>query len=194
MSASVWRVSVLRRQQYWLLYSIGFWVLTGLALATFSHWPVFSPAAADQGELKLSMAHLTERLAECEVLTPEEVAKLPPNMRVTERCPRERASALLVIHLDGAELLRTWVRPAGFHNDGRVYLQKRWLLTAGDRELRVQLRDSPREDGFDYDVEVHLPLAVRESALLHISDTGVSVLRAADDPPLVHISTEGERG
>jgi hypothetical protein len=158
------------------------WLTFGAGVAVLSHWPVFAPVAADHGELKLSLAHLTERLEECRLLTPEEVAALPPNMRTAERCPRERAMAFLVLEADGHELLRQRVRPAGLHRDGRAYLYHSWHLPAADYELRFMLRDSARDTGFDQDQTLHLSLSPGASVLLHVGD-GEAMLKGARDEP-----------
>jgi hypothetical protein len=155
-----------------------------VAVAFFSHQPAFAPVAADHGELKLSMAHLTERLEACQQLTPEELLALPPNMRNPQRCARARALAVLVIEVDGRELVHEQVRPAGLHRDGRAYLYRSWHLPAGQYTLRVQLRDSARDDGFDHDQSLSLTLVPGASVLLHIGDSeptlsGMQVQHAA---------------
>lgn len=136
----------------------------------FAQWPTFSPLPPGHGQLTLSMAHLTERLEPCVELTPEELAALPPNMRMPERCPRTRAHAVIELWVDGELLLRDAVRPTGLARGGRSYLQAHWGLPAGDYLLELRLRDSPREVGFDKVQHLELSLSAGESVLLNLGD------------------------
>ncbi len=146
------------------------WALFAATAGVFAHWPAYSPLPEGYGELKLSMAHLTERLEPCVQLSPEELAALPPNMRAPERCPRARAHALIELDADGRPLLSTAIRPAGLARGGRAYLQARWGLPAGDYALELRLRDTPRDDGFDKVQRFTLSLAAGESALINVGD------------------------
>lgn len=146
------------------------WLLFAAVVGAFAQWPTYSAIEPGRGELKLSMAHLTERLEPCERLTAEELAALPPNMRAPERCPRERAPAVVELLLNGAPLLQTAVRPVGLARGGRAYLQERWHLPAGEYALELRLRDTPRAEGFDEVQRFSLVLAAGESALLELGD------------------------
>jgi len=159
------RLSVLQ-----LAGQAGAWLLFAALVGTFAQWPAYSTIEPGHGELKLSMAHLTERLEPCERLSAEELAALPPNMRAPERCPRERAPAVLELLVDGAPLLQTAVRPVGLARGGRVYLQGRWALPAGEYEVELRLRDTPREQGYDEIQSFRMTLAAGESALLELGD------------------------
>jgi hypothetical protein len=151
------------------------WVLLFAPVGLLSQWPLHAPIPPGHGELKLSMAHLTDRLEPCRVLGEEERAALPPNMRVTEICERARASALIEILLDGQPLLSERVRPAGLYRDGRSYLHRVAILPAGRHSLELRLRDTPREDGYDREQQFILDLKPGMSALLRIGD-GEAVL------------------
>jgi hypothetical protein len=146
------------------------WLLFMATTGVFAQWPVYSPIPQGHGELKLSMAHLTERLEPCRQLSAEEIAALPPNMRVVEQCPRGRVSAFVELEADGAVLFEGAVRPVGLARGGRTYLQARWSLPAGSYELELRLRDSPREAGFDLVERFSLNLDRGESALLSVGD------------------------
>jgi hypothetical protein len=151
------------------------WLSFSAAVAVFSQWPSFAPIAPDHGELKLSMSRLTERSEPCVQLTYEELMSLPPNMRQPERCVRERSMAALLVHANGRELLRTEIRPAGLHRDGRAYLFASWHLPAGDYTLHLQLNDGP---GDEHHHEHTLPLTLSpgSSALLRVGDSGVQLV------------------
>ena len=149
-----------------------FWLPVMLLVALLAHWPTVSPVPPGHGELKLSLAHLSERMQPCRPLSEAERAAMPANMRAFEHCERARAVVALVIELDDKALLQEQIRPAGLHRDGRAYLFKTWPLPAGNYRLRVKLRDSPRDQGFDHSKEFELKMLPQSSALLAISDEG----------------------
>lgn len=162
---------MMRRFRPWQLLGQALaWGLFMLITGVFAHWPTFSPLPPGYGQLKLSMAHLTERLEPCVELTPEEIAALPPNMRVIERCPRARAHAFIELEANGQLLLQESVRPVGLARGGRTYLQDHWGLPAGNYTLRLRLRDTPREEGFDKVQELSMQIAPGESVLLNLGD------------------------
>lgn len=146
------------------------WTLFAVVTGAFAQWPVYSPLPPGHGELKLSMAHLTERVEPCVKYTSEEIAALPPNMRVPEKCPRARVHAVVQLLVDGEPLLDTAVRPVGLARGGRTYLQANWGLPAGAYALELRVRDTPREEGFDKVQHFALSLAAGESVLLDIGD------------------------
>jgi hypothetical protein len=152
------------------------WVVLIVPVGLLAQWPSYAPVPAGHGELKLSMAHLTERMEPCRQLSEEERMALPPNMRVMEICERARAPARIEILLDGEILLGETVRPAGLHRDGRAYLHRVVTLPAGRHALELKLRDSPRDDGYDREQHFTLDLKPGMSALLRIGD-GEAVLR-----------------
>lgn len=146
------------------------WLALAALVGVFAQGPAFAPVPAGHGELKFSLAHLTDRLEPCRQLTEEERQALPPTRRVREICERQRVPALIELRLDEQLLLRDSVRPVGLHSDGRAYLLKRWQLPAGTYTLDLALRDSPREDGFDYVDRFRLQLRPGDSALLELGD------------------------
>jgi hypothetical protein len=156
------------------------WLLFAALVGGFTRWPAFSQIPEDHGALTLSLAHLTERIGPCVQRTPEELQELAPNMRVPEECPRERVPALIELTLDDRTLLARTVRPAGLFRGGRVYLIESWSLPAGDYRLRLRLRDSPRETGFDIEQRFELRLERGASAVLEIGDGEAQLINSAN--------------
>ena len=161
------------------------WGLFVVLAGTFAQWPRYSPLPEGHGEIRLSMAHLTERLEPCEELSHEELARLPPSERVADRCPRARAHAVVELRVDGELLLSEAVRPTGLAKGGRSYLQGNWSLPAGDYVLELFLRDTPREEGFDKEQRFALSIAPGESVLLTLGDGDATLTpgRRPDAPP-----------
>lgn len=161
------------------------WTLFAIVTVVFAQWPVYSPLAEGRGELKLSVAHLTERLEPCVELSAEELQALPPNMRAPEQCPRARADAVVQLLVDNAPLLDTAVRPVGLSRGGRTYLQAHWGLPAGSYTLELRLRDTPRDEGFDKVQHFQLSVAAGESVLLDVGDGHARLIpgRKRDESP-----------
>ena len=57
----------------------------------FSTSPRYHVTEPDEALVRVSFSHAAQRLQECRHRSDEELAKLPPNMRLREDCPRERA-------------------------------------------------------------------------------------------------------
>ena len=57
----------------------------------FSFSPSYVRLTPDQSMITLALSHAGKPVEECRRKSPEELAKLAPNMRVLEECPRERS-------------------------------------------------------------------------------------------------------
>jgi hypothetical protein len=156
------------------------WLALLAPVIILAQWPRHSPLPTGHGELKLSLAHTTERLQPCRQLGAIELQALPPNMRNVEQCERGRAPARLRLELDDRLLLDARVDPAGLHSDGRAYLQRRWSLPAGRYALRLVLRDSPREKDAGREQRFDLLLAPGDSVLLQVGDGEVRLISPLD--------------
>lgn len=129
------------------------------AIAVFSSWPAYRHLPEDHALIRLSMVHHARRVHECEAISAEELAALPPNMRAPMRCPRERAPVTVEIDIDGALAYRETVSPTGLSGDGPASLYRRLTVPAGVHHLAVRLRDSVRSDGFDFEQNGFVDLA-----------------------------------
>ena len=127
-------------------------------LAYFSTEPRFSVVEPGEALVRVSFIHATERRQACRERSAEELAKLPPNMRAAQDCPRERAPLLVELELDGKLVLRREVQPSGLHHDGNVAVYQRLALPAGRHRIVARLRDRA-EGGFNYVKDETLELA-----------------------------------
>ena len=123
------------------------------AVAVLSQWPEYRPLAADQALLKVSFLHHGQRLQACVEQTPQELAKLPPNMRAPTRCPRERSPVTVEVELDGSLVYRQTAAPSGLSRDGTASVYRSIPVTAGAHRVHVRIRDSARSEGFDFEHE-----------------------------------------
>jgi hypothetical protein len=106
----------------------------------FSTAPTYKQIPDDVALIKLSMSHLGGR--ECRKRTPEELAKLPPNMRAPLDCPRGRSDIKLVLELDGKPMFDTVMHPTGLSKDGVSTTYKRFEVKAGTYQLAVKMNDN----------------------------------------------------
>ena len=134
-------------------------------IAYFSTQPRFSVLEPGQALVRLSFIHAAQRREACRTRTPEELAKLPPNMRAAQDCPRERAPLLVELELDGELVLRREVQPAGLKRDGNATVYHRLAIPAGKHRVVARLRDRPGE-GFNFQKDETLELAPGEALLI----------------------------
>ncbi|MCW5702981.1 MAG: hypothetical protein AB7I42_00260 [Bradyrhizobium sp.] len=120
-------------------------------VAALSDWPRYSQIPKDAGVVMLSFVHGADRKGECRRLTPEEIAKLPPNMRRVQDCPRGRRAVYVELDVDGRSAYRADLPPTGIAGDGPSRVYQRFVLPAGRHDVAVRMRDSARADGFDHE-------------------------------------------
>jgi len=119
-------------------------------LGVFSSHPAYRHLAPGEAVLKLSFSHPGQLAHECHRRTPEELAKLAPNMRAPMDCPRERSPVTVELAMDGQVLARREVAPVGLSKDGASTLYERFVVPAGEHRLSVKFSDDIRAPGFNY--------------------------------------------
>ena len=135
-----------------LRYAVQVLTYAGFAavIGYLSFWPQYQYAAPGNAAIKLSLSHATERVVPCVELTPQEVAKLPPNMRRTQSCERQRLPLLLQLDVDGERVYEIEAAPSGLWEDGPASVYERFELEPGSHAMTVRIRDTDRQDGWDY--------------------------------------------
>lgn len=108
----------------------------------FANSPGWQSVDPGQAEIKFSFTHAGARLEECRRYTPEELAKIAPNMRRTLDCKRERVAVEVELEVDGRSLLRTALPPTGLWSDGPSVLYRRFVVSPGAHRLTVRMRDN----------------------------------------------------
>lgn len=114
----------------------------------FATSPRYHQVADDVALIKLSISHLGER--ECRKRSPDELAKMPPNMRAPMDCPRERSDIRLEMDLDGQPVLRTVMHPTGLYKDGVSTIYRRFEVMAGSHQIAVRMNDNLVKPGFNF--------------------------------------------
>jgi hypothetical protein len=123
----------------------------------FSTFPPYHHLAPDQALIRFSLSHAAQRKVECRERTPEELAKLSPNMRAPMDCPRERAPVMVELELDGQLVVQAIAPPSGLTRDGASTIYRRLPVAAGTHRIVARLRDRVSGD-FNYVREVELEL------------------------------------
>jgi len=113
--------------------------------------------------LKLSFMHVGQRKVECRKLNAEEIARLPPNMRLTLDCPRERLPVLVELELDGKLMLRRELAASGLSHDRASSIYQKFVVAPGRHQVSARLRDSTRTEGFDYTRSTEVELKPRQN-------------------------------
>lgn len=136
----------------YLRYAGQFVVIAALfaAVVTFAAWPAYRQFPSGSGVVLLTFVHGAARATECRLLTPQEIQKLPPNMRRVQDCPRGRLPVYVELDLGGKTIFRKNLPPTGIAGDGPSRAYQRFIVPAGTYDVAVRMRDTSRADGFDH--------------------------------------------
>ena len=120
-------------------------------VAWLSDRPVYRQIPEGSGVMMLTFVHGADRKGECRRLTLEEIAKLAPNMRRVQDCPRVRRSLYVELDIDGRKIYAADLPPTGIAGDGPSRVYQRFVMPAGKYDVAVRMRDTARADGFDHE-------------------------------------------
>ena len=149
-----------------------------VAVSAFSNWPVYRQTPHGAAVVMLSFVHGADRKAECRRLTPEEIQKLPPNMRRVQECPRGRRPVYVELDLAGKTVFQASLPPTGIAGDGPSKVYERFVLPAGSYDIAVRMRDTPRTDGFDHARRATVALAADQLFVIDFrTESGEFVFR-----------------
>lgn len=133
----------------WMPLRFAVLALVVAGVAAFSDWPRHRSIPEGMGVITLSFSHGADRRAACRPATEEELAKLPPNMRRPEICPRERPPIAVGFEINGDQVYAAEIPPSGIAGDGPSRVHRSFELPAGNYELVVRMRDRPGDE-FDW--------------------------------------------
>ncbi|HED15336.1 MAG TPA: hypothetical protein ENI64_00745 [Gammaproteobacteria bacterium] len=147
-------IQLLRYTSQLLLYG-AFIVTIGYA----STAPTHTHIGDNKAVIKLTLKHAGQRLEACRQLSEEEQARLAPNMRVKEVCPRERSPVKLELLIDGELMYSATLTPGGLSRDGNSNTYQRFVVPAGKHALLARLNDDVHVKGFNYEKEQDITLS-----------------------------------
>lgn len=131
------------------------YAIIAAVIGYFSDAPAYVHFPADKALIKLSLIHGGKRKG-CRERTPEELSKLPPNMRAPLVCLRQRFPVVVELKLDGRDLYHASLPPTGLFSDGPSWAYAKFAVSPGPHKLEVKLQDSGRTEGWDYDQELDI--------------------------------------
>lgn len=156
--------------------SVGAWLgqavlyaLFALFIGVFSHWPTYRPLAGGQSLIKVSFTHTGKPVGDCRQLTEEEKAKLPPQMRPRQICPRERSPVSIEVSINGKTVLERTAQPNGLKRDGASSVYERIPVAAGAQKIAVRMKDDVRAPGFNYQLEETVELKPSQVLVIDFS-------------------------
>jgi hypothetical protein len=123
------------------LAQLAAWGAFAAFVGYFSSAPPYQALAADRALVKLSLSHAGERRHACRERTPEELARLAPNMRAQLDCPRERSDLRVELEMDGSTIASVHARAAGLRRDLPATVYRRIEVPAGSHTFRARLAD-----------------------------------------------------
>jgi hypothetical protein len=129
------------------------------AVSAFADWPVYRQTPRGSAVVTLTFVHAADRRAECRRLTTEEIARLPPNMRRVQDCPRARRPLYVELDVGNQVAYRASLAPTGIAGDGPSRVYERFVLPAGQYDVDARMRDTARTEGFDYERRERVALA-----------------------------------
>ena len=131
----------------------------------FASAPTYQALAPGDALVRLSFSHGAQRKEPCRKRTAEELAKLSPNMRAPLDCPRERASVIVELEMDGQLLYRIVAPPTGLARDGASTVYRRLAVKAGPHDFRARLSDNAGGE-FNYVAERSIDLGAGRALLI----------------------------
>ncbi len=154
------------------------YLLTAILLAVFSDTPAYQHFPEEQALVTLSLVHSAERKEPCRRLTPEELAKLAPNMRKPMACSRERLPLWLEMRLDDELVFSEALQPGGLSKDGPARVYQKFPVAPRRYRLSLGMRDSARGEGFDYELDTEIELQALQNLVIDFrSESGGFILR-----------------
>jgi hypothetical protein len=149
-----------------------------VVIGYFSTLPRYQHLQPDEALLRLSFKHPGKPVGDCRERTPEELAKLPPQLRAKTECPRERSPVRAVVELDGKPLYDETFPPAGIRRDGAASGYRRLAIPAGRHTLKVAFNDDVRAQGFTYEGGTTVELKPGQVVLIDlVAERGGVVIR-----------------
>lgn len=118
------------------------WAAFAAFIGYFSSAPAWHPLPPGTALVKLSFSHAGGRRQPCRERTAEELARLAPNMRAAQDCPRERSDVRVELEMDGRVVHAATASPSGLRHDLPSTVYHRLEVPAGRHAFRARLSDT----------------------------------------------------
>jgi ferredoxin/coenzyme F420-reducing hydrogenase delta subunit len=135
-------------------------------VGVYSTQPALHQLAPGEAVIQLAFNYAAKPKIACRPLTPEQMMALKPNMRRPVDCPRERWPVYVELERNGSIVYRGMHAPTGLWNDGPSSALERFVVPQGRQVLVVRLRDSGRQQGFDYERSISVDLSPQQNFVI----------------------------
>lgn len=142
------------------------YALFAVVVGYFATQPPYTHLDPEKAQIKLSFGHAAQHLTECRRLTQEELNTMAPNMRRPLDCPRGRLPVLIELELDGELLYSEALPPSGLAGDGVSTAYQTFAVDPGPHQLVARLRDTSRDEGFDYEKASEITLSPQQNFVI----------------------------
>ena len=143
-----------------------------VVLIAYGTTSAFTNFPLDQAQIKLSFTHGAARATECRRLSPDEIAKLPPNMRRPTECARGRLPVYVELVVDGETRISASLPPTGISGDGPSRIYQTIAVAPGNHHVVLRLRDTARSEGFDYMREADVMVVPQQNFVIDFRPEG----------------------
>ena len=120
-----------------------------VVIGALSVWPPYQLIEKDRAMVSLVFSHAGDRIAECRILSQDELNKLPPNMRKPSDCPRERHPVRVELRSGKHILYADTLLPSGIWADGKASIYQRIEVAAGEHQIFIGMNDSGGSENFN---------------------------------------------
>jgi len=136
-------------------------LIPSVLLLYFSDAP-YTFSNTEDSMLKLSIRHLSKRVAECDEFTKlnMEADRYREQLKNTDRarmklngiegCSRDRYGVYVELFIDNEKSIGKLYEAGGLQNDGPSFVYEEFMVSPGTHRVEVKLRDSGDTDRFDY--------------------------------------------
>lgn len=120
--------------------------------------PAYRPLEEGEAVVIVAFGHAGKTVKPCRERSAEELAALPPNMRIAKDCPRERSPIVVEVLLDGKIALQETFEAPGFSKDLGVEIFHRTNVPVGKHNVIARMNDDVNVEGFTHVVEEEIEL------------------------------------
>ncbi|MBF0159818.1 MAG: hypothetical protein HQL58_09855 [Magnetococcales bacterium] len=156
---------MMRTVTSWLWQAVAYGAFC-LPIWFLSDQPPYRYLQPNESEIKLAFKHAGAPVEECHKRTPEELQKLPPNMRAALSCSRERSPITIDILMDDQVITSHTFRPPGIHKDGSTFVYGKFSVPSGLHRMKLKMEDNVRHAGVDHTLEKQVQLIPNQILLI----------------------------
>jgi len=150
----------------WLVLQVFNYAVFMAVVWYFSFNPSYRQLGDSEAIVTLAFGHAGERVAECEVLSQEDLEKLAPNMRKPMDCPRERSPVSLELRLDDELEVKEVYQAPGLYHDQSIDVLRDIKVTSGQHKLTISMNDNVNTPEPTYRFEQTVSLRPRQRLVI----------------------------